>query len=76
MGSIETRPDRPKPYRARYWGLDGRQHRKSFARRHDAEAWLTTQEAAKLDNTWTDPARGRIRFADWATEWWQDWSPG
>ena len=37
---------------------------------------LTAQEASKLDNTWTDPARGRIRFADWATEWWQDWSPG
>jgi hypothetical protein len=34
MGSIEHRPDRPKPYRARYWGLDGRQHRKSFARRY------------------------------------------
>jgi integrase len=76
MGSIEHRPDRPKPYRARYWGLDGRQHRRSFERKHDAEAWLTTQEASKLDSTWTDPARGRIRFADWASEWWQDWSPG
>jgi integrase len=76
MGSIEIRPDRPKPYRARYWGLDGRQHRKSFARKYDAEAWLTAQEASKLDNTWTDPARGRIRFANWASEWWQDWSPG
>jgi integrase len=76
MGSIEHRPDRPKPYRARYWGLDGRQHHKSFARKYDAEAWLTAQEASKLDNTWTAPARGRIRFADWAAEWWQDWSPG
>jgi integrase len=76
MGSIEHRPDRPKPYRARYWGMDGRQHSRSFARKYDAEAWLTVQEASKLDNSWTDPARGRIRFADWATEWWQDWSPG
>jgi integrase len=76
MGSIEERPDRAKPYRARYWGLDGRQHSKSFARKYDAEAWLTTQEAAKLDNTWASPARGRVRFGDWASEWWQDWSPG
>jgi integrase len=76
MGSVEYRPGRAKPYRARYWGLDGRLHSKSFERKYDAEAWLTTQEASKLDNTWTSPARGRIRFGDWASEWWQDWSPG
>jgi Phage integrase, N-terminal SAM-like domain len=50
--------------------------RSLIRRKYDAEAWLTAQEASKLDNAWTDPARGCIRFADWATEWWQDWSPG
>jgi integrase len=73
MGSIEYRPDRPKPYRARYWGLDGRQHRKSFARQPDAEKWLTVQEASKLDGSWADPNRGKIRFKDWADEWWATW---
>ena len=37
MPSIEYRPNRPKPYRARYWGPDGRLHSRSFARKDDAE---------------------------------------
>jgi integrase len=76
MGSIEYRPDRPKPYRARYWGSDNRQHRKSFARERDAKAWLRAEEGAKDTGRWIDPARGRIRFDEWADQWWAVWSPG
>jgi integrase len=76
MGSIEYRPDRPKPYRARYWGSDNRQHRKSFARERDAKAWLRAEEGAKDTGTWIDPARGRICFDEWADQWWAVWSPG
>jgi integrase len=25
---------------------------------------------------WIDPARGRIRFDEWADQWWEVWSPG
>lgn len=37
MGSIQ-RVNRSKPWRARYWGPDARQHSKSFARKVDVSA--------------------------------------
>src|ERR671912_916519 len=74
MPSIEYRPDRPKPYRARYWGPDGRLHSRSFARKDDAERWLTSEEASKLRGAWVDPRGSRRRFDDWATEWWELWA--
>jgi hypothetical protein len=74
MPSIEYRPDRPKPYRARYWGPDGRLHSRSFARKDDAERWLTSEEAPKLRGAWVDPSGSRRRFDDWATQWWELWA--
>jgi hypothetical protein len=38
--AIDRRPGRPKPWRARYWGPDGRQHSRSFARKAEAQRWL------------------------------------
>jgi integrase len=76
MGSVDYRPDRPKPFRARYWGADNRQHAKSFVRERDAKAWLRTQEGAKDTGTWIDPARGRVRFEEWADQWWAVWRQG
>jgi hypothetical protein len=64
MPSIEYRPDRPKPYRARHWGPDGRLHSRSFARKDDAERWLTSEEASKLRGAWVDPRGSRRRFDD------------
>jgi hypothetical protein len=52
MPSIEYRPDRPKPYRARYWAPDGKLHSRSFARKDDAQRWLTNEEASKLKGSW------------------------
>jgi len=74
MPSIEYRPDRPKRYRARYWGPDGKLHSRSFARKDDAQRWLTSEEASKLKGTWLDPSRSRQGFDDWADEWWAVWS--
>jgi hypothetical protein len=74
MPSIEYRPDRPKPYRARYWGPDGRLHSRSFVRKDDAERWLTSEEASKLGGAWVDPRGSRRRFDDWATQWWELWA--
>ena len=74
MPSIEYRPDRPKRYRARYWGPDGKLHSRSFARKDDAQRWLVSEEASKLKGTWIDPSRSRQRFGDWADEWWAVWS--
>jgi integrase len=74
MPSIEYRPDRPKPYRARYWAPDGKLHSRSFARKDDAQRWLTSEEASKLKGSWIDPSRARQSFGDWAEEWWAVWS--
>jgi integrase len=74
MASIEYRPDRPKRYRARYWGPDGKLHSRSFARKDDAQRWLTSEEASKLKGTWIDPSRSRQLFHAWADEWWAVWS--
>jgi hypothetical protein len=74
MPSIEYRPDRPKPHRARYWGPDGRLHSRSFARKDDAERWLTSEEASKLRGAWVDPRGSRRRFDDWPTQWWELWA--
>jgi integrase len=74
MGSIDYRPDRRKPWRARYWGPDGKLHNRHFVRKTDAERWLISEEAAKLRGDWTDPRRARQRFDDWADEWWAVWS--
>ncbi|MFQ5948354.1 MAG: tyrosine-type recombinase/integrase [Acidimicrobiia bacterium] len=68
-GSIQYRPGRPSPWRARYRGADGRQHSKSFARKVDAERWLRA-EVGKLDRgEWLDPSAGLVTFAEWAEGW-------
>lgn len=38
--ALDHRPDRPKPWRARYRGADGRQYAKTFTRKGDALKWL------------------------------------
>jgi integrase len=67
-GSIQYRPDRRAPWRARYRGPDGREHSKSFDRKIDAERWLRT-ELAKLDRgQWIDPDRGNITWAEYSLQ--------
>src|SRR5512146_231233 len=56
-------------WRARYRAPDGRERSKSFARRADAERFLTAVESSKLRGEWVDPALGRTRLADWLEEW-------
>jgi integrase len=56
--AIDRRPDRPKPWRARYWGPDGRQHSRSFARKAEAQRWLAEVEHDKTRGHWTNPAKG------------------
>ena len=65
MGSIRRRPDRHRPYEARYRGPDGRQRSKSFTRKLDAQRWLTERERERHRGEWIDPALGRVRFDDW-----------
>jgi integrase len=68
MGSIQ-KIDRPKPWRARYRGPDGRQHSKSFRRKVDAERWLLTEENAALAGSWVDPQAGTVLLGEYAESW-------
>jgi integrase len=56
-------------YRARYRDPAGREHGRVFARKVDAQRFLTEMENAKLRGTWTHPALGRVLFGEWFTEW-------
>jgi len=67
--ALDRRPNRPKPWRARYWGPDGRQHSRSFARKTEAQRWLAEVEHDKTRGHWTNPALGRVRFSAWVGEW-------
>src|ERR687898_1059955 len=71
MAHIERRVRSGKVnYRARYRDPAGRERSKSFSRKVDAERWLAEIEHAKTRGAWTDPALGRVRFADWLAAWW------
>jgi integrase len=71
MAHIERRVRNGKTtYRARYRDLAGREHAKVFARKADAQRFLTEMENSKLRGTWTDPALGRVLFREWLAEWW------
>jgi hypothetical protein len=56
-------------YLARYTDPSGRERAKSFARKKDAERFLTGIENDKLRGTWTDPTLGRVQLADWYALW-------
>ena len=57
---------RGSSWRASYHGPDGRQRSKSFQRKGDAERWLSQQRSFIVQGDWTDPARGRITFGEYA----------
>jgi hypothetical protein len=61
-------------YRVRYRDPGGRERSRVFARKGDAEQFLTDTEARLLAGTWIDPRRSRRRFGGWADEWWQGWA--
>src|SRR5512132_1357599 len=67
MASIKKRPD--GRWRARYRDPDGRERAKHFARRVDAERFLTTVEHSKLTGAYVDPRAGRITFGEYAATW-------
>lgn len=68
-GSIQHRPDRRSPWRARYRAPDGRQRSRSFRRKIDAERWLRDQLAAIDRGAWVDPHAGQTTVEEWAELW-------
>jgi integrase len=58
-------------YQIRYPGPDGRIRTgpETFERKGDAERALVLVEAQMRTGDWTDPERGKIKFADYAEAW-------
>jgi len=70
MASIHKRTvDRSPRYDVSYREPDGRQRRKTFKRRADAERFVSTVEADVLRGTYLDPEAGRITFKRYAEDW-------
>lgn len=69
FGSIRRRPS--GRYQVRYPGPDGqpRTAPETFARKSDAERYLTLVEGQLLRGEWIDPERGKVTLADYATRW-------
>ena len=56
-------------WRAHYRTPDGKQRNKTFARRVDADRFLTTVESTKITGTFVDPTRSRMTFGEMAAKW-------
>lgn len=70
MASVEkrVRGGRVRWY-ARYRDPDGRQRTRTFARRVEADRFLTGVESSKLVGSYVDPARARLTVGEWANRW-------
>ncbi len=58
-------------FQARYLDSDGvmKAAPNTFARKEEANRWLTMTEAALVRGDWIDPSRGRILLKDYAERW-------
>jgi len=54
---------------ARWRDPAGQQRKRSFARKVDAERYLTTVESSKLAGAYIDPALARLVVGEWAKRW-------
>ncbi len=55
-------------WEARYRDPSGRERGRTFPRKVDADRFLATVRSDVDRGSWRDPALGRIRFEDWASE--------
>src|SRR4029453_14423642 len=76
MAHIQKRTRNGKPaYVARYLDLESQERSRSFRTEREAERFLIQVEAAKLSDSYLDPAAGRLTFNQWADQWWEVWAP-
>lgn len=64
-----TKAVRDGRWLARWRDPGGRQHKKSFKRRADAQQWLDQQLAAMHRGQYVDPRAGEVRVAEVARAW-------
>ena len=67
MSSVKRRPD--GSWRARYRDLDGKEHAKHFARKTDADRWVTAQAASVDRGEHIDPRRSRVTLSKYVARW-------
>ncbi len=69
FGSIRKRAS--GQYQARYLGPDGMTHSapQTFARKSEAERFLSLIETQLARNEWINPARGKVKLTDYAENW-------
>jgi len=69
FGSIRKLPS--GRHQIRYPGPDGRMRtgKETYERSSDAEKALVLIEAQMTLGEWTDPARGKVKLADYAEQW-------
>ena len=59
-------------WRARYRDASGKEHARHFARKVDADRWLTSVKTTLARGEWVDPALARVTIGDWAARWLAD----
>lgn len=64
-----TKDPRDGRWLARWRDLEGRQRKKSFPRRVDADRFLTALTAEQHRGTYVDPSAGKVTVAVWADRW-------
>lgn len=70
MASIEKRErEGGFVWRAHYRAPNGKQRNRTFARKVDAERFLTTIENSKLTGAYIDPSLSRLTVGEWAERW-------
>ena len=70
MASIEKRVrDGRTTWLARWRDPDGRQRKRSFKRKADAERYLTSVKSSMLQGAYVDPSAGKVTVAEWASQW-------
>src|ERR1019366_5648347 len=48
---------------------DGRQYKKTFRTRKEAESYVVQERAAQLHGTWVDPNAGKVHLDVYAAQW-------
>jgi len=71
VASIERNPGRDGrlTWQARWRDPAGRQRKRTFPRKSDAERFLTGVEHSVLTGSYVDPGRSRVTVGEWAAQW-------
>jgi hypothetical protein len=70
VASVKKRErDVKTTYVARWRDPAGRQRKRSFGRKVDADRFLITVEHGMLTGSYGDPAAGRVTFREYAEQW-------